>query len=361
MTGNDSGVLVKTQNEVMIPRILKPTGYVTGAAGKWGQLPLQPGDWGFDEYLRFQGSGVYWKGDHAGQSADTPTPKTIYTVNGTNKTLHAKEYMPDLVHSFAIDFIRRHRDQPFFLYYPMVHVHEPMRRTPDSSSESKDYFTDNVVYMDKLVGNLMDELDKLKLREKTVVFFGGDNGTAKAHSDQSTVNGRSINGHKGELLEGGCRVPLIVNWPGTTPVGVVNNDLTDFSDIVPTLAEIAGAKLPAGLTVDGKSFAAQIHGEKGEPRDWVFVELGKNWYVRDARYKLTSSGELFDLKDAPHTEKLLAQGSDTDETKAARTKLQALLDKINPAGGKVDTGDGSGRHAKKAKKKAKKALKDSDQ
>lgn len=352
MTGNDSGKLVKPENEVMIAKILKPAGYVTASAGKWGQLPLQPSDWGFDEYLRFQGSGVYWKGDHAGQSTDIPTPKTIYTVNGTNKTLHSKEYMPDLVQSFAVDFIRRHRDQPFFLYYPMVHVHEPMRRTPDSSSESKDYFADNVVYMDKLVGNLMAELDKLNLREKTVVFYVGDNGTAKAHSDVSTVNGRQINGHKGELPEGGCRVPLIVNWPGKTPSGVVNNDLTDFSDFVPTIAEIAGAKLPAGI--DGRSFAAQIRGEKGQARDWVFVELGKNWYVRDARFKLTSGGELFDLKDAPFVEKLVARANDDAASKAARQKLQALLDKLNPAGGKVDEGDGSGRHAKKKAKKAKK-------
>jgi arylsulfatase A len=355
MTGNDSGSMVKPQNEAMIPKILKPAGYVTGSAGKWGQLPLQPSDFAFDEYFRFQGSGVYWKGDHAGQNKDVPTPKTIYTVNGKTKTLHSKEYMPDLVHDFAIDFIRRHRDQPFFLYYPMVEVHTPMRVTPDSARNSKDFFADNVVYMDKLVGKLMDELDALKLREKTLVLFLGDNGTAKGDSDRSTLNGRHIIGHKGELLEGGSRVPLIVNWPGKTPAGVVNNDLTDFSDFLPTIAEVAGAKLPDGLTIDGRSFAAQIRGDKGEPRDWAFVELGKNWYVRDARYKLTSSGELFDLKDAPFVETLMANPDASAESKAARQRLQGVLDKLNPAGGKTDTGDGSGRHAKKkAKKKAKK-------
>jgi arylsulfatase A len=352
MTGNDSGHVVKPQNEKMIPTVLKAAGYVTASAGKWGQLPLQPSDFGFDEYFRFQGSGVYWKGDHAGQNKDTPTPKTIYTVNGKTKTLHAKEYMPDLVHAFAIDFIRRNRERPFFLYYPIVEVHTPMRRTPDSASDSKEYFADNIVYMDKLVGKLMDELDALKLREKTIVFFVGDNGTAKGDSDRSTLNGQHINGHKGELLEGGSRVPLIVNWPGTTPAGVVNNDLTDFSDFLPTMAELAGAGLPEGFVYDGHSFAAQIRGQHGAPREWAFVELGSKWYVRDAHYKLTKDGELFDLSDAPFEEKLVKSAN--DDAKVARQRLQSVLNKLNPAGGKQDDGDGSGRHSK-AKKKAKKA------
>ncbi len=355
MTGNDSGLLVKPQNEMMIAKILKPAGYVSASSGKWGQLPLQPGDFGFDEYFRFQGSGVYWKGDHAGQNKDKPNAKTLYTVNGVTKTLHAKEYMPDLVHEFAVNFIRKHRDEPFFLYYPMVHIHEPMRQTPDSTPESKDLFAENITYMDELVGKLMDELDALKLREKTLVLFAGDNGTAHKDSDRSTLNDRHINGHKGELLEGGSRVPLIVNWPGTTPPGVVNNDLTDFSDFVPTIAEIAGAKLPDGVTMDGRSFAAQIRGEKGKSRNWVFVELGNKWYVRDGRYKLTKGGELFDLSDAPYEEKPITSTNDNDETKAARERLQAVLDKLNPAGGKQDDGDGSGRHAHKLKKQAKKA------
>jgi arylsulfatase A len=359
MTGNDSGSLVKPQNEVMIPRMLKPAGYVSAQAGKWGQLPLQPGDFGFDEYLRFQGSGVYWKGDHAGQNKDVPTPETIYVVNGKQKKLKAKEYMPDVVEAFALDFIRRHKDQPFFLYYPISEVHTPMRRTPDGAPDSKDFFADNITYMDKLVGHMLDELDKLKLREKTVVFFVGDNGTAKGDSDRSTINGKHIFGHKGELNEGGSRVPLIVNWPGVTSAGVVNNDLTDFSDFYPTIAELTGAKLPEGLPIDGKSFAPQIRGEKGHPRDWAFVELGNKWYVRDARYKLTKDGELLDLQNAPFEEKPVT--NEDADAKAAHQRLQAVLDKLNPAGGKQDTGDGSGRHARKAKKQAKKAQKNSNQ
>ena len=96
--------------------------------------------------------------------------------------------------------------------------------------------------MDKLVGKLMEELDRLHLREKTLVIFTGDNGTARFGVEKATVNGRPISGMKATMLEGGSRVPLVVNWPGATPAGKVNHDLIDFSDFFATFAELAGAK-----------------------------------------------------------------------------------------------------------------------
>ena len=105
------------------------------------------------------------------------------------------------------------------------------------------------------------------------------------------------------MLEGGSRVPLIVNWPGVTPAGKVLDDLTDFSDFYATFADLAGAKLPDGVQFDGHSFAPQIRGEKGEPRKSVFVQLGGEWYARDANWKLTQAGDLFDMHEAPWVEK----------------------------------------------------------
>jgi arylsulfatase A len=345
MTGNDSGPRIKPENEFMMPKLLKPLGYATASVGKWSQLPLQPSDFGFDEYLRFTGSGIYWNTQDKGKK---------YVVNGTEKTLRNGEYMPDLLHEFAVDFISRHRDQPFYLYYPMSHVHTQILRTPDSAPQSKDFYGDNIAYMDKLVGKLVDELERLKLREKTLIIFVGDNGTAKGSAERSTVNGKNISGQKGSMLEGGSRVPMIANWPGTVPSGKVNHDLTDFSDFYPTLAELAGAKLPDGVTIDGKSFAPQLRGKKGHPREWIFVELGRHWYVRDARFKLTQDGELFDLQNAPFEEKRVTTGD--KQSIASNKRLQAVLDQLNPAGGKTeDKGDGSGRHDKKQKKARKKA------
>ncbi len=98
--------------------------------------------------------------------------------------------------------------------------------------------------MDKLVGKLVAELDRLKLREQTLVIFFGDNGTATARADRATIGGRRLAGAKGSMLEGGGRVPLIASWPGVTPAGKVSEDLVDASDFLPTFAELAGAELP---------------------------------------------------------------------------------------------------------------------
>ena len=352
MTGNDSGSLIHPQNETMIPKMLKPAGYISGMCGKWGQLPLQPSDFNFDEYLRFQGSGVYWPDDANGGVS--------YVENGRTKKLPQKKYMPDLMHEFLIDFITRHREQPFYFYYSLSHVHRnvphlSMRPTPDSVPETKTLFRDNIEYMDKLVGQLVDELERLKLREKTLLIFVGDNGTAGGEAEQSTVRGRQISGHKGEMLEGGSLVPMIANWPGTVPAGKVLEDLVDFSDYLPTFAELSGAKLPASVPIDGRSFAPQLLGKKGNPRDWIFVELGRHWYAREANWKLHENGELFDMHGAPFEEKLISVEAQNTEAKEARKRLQVVLDQLNPAGGKRDPGDGSGRHdkAKKTKKKNK--------
>ena len=347
MTGNDSGDRIKPQNEVMIPKVLKPAGYVTAEVGKWGQLPLQPSDFGFDEYLRFQNSGVYWLDESKG---------TPYTVNGKTRQLPKGKYMPDVMQDFLIDFVTRHRDEPFFVYYSMSHVHrnvpiQGMQPTPDSAPDSKDLYADNIAYMDKLVGKLVDELERLKLREKTCLIFVGDNGTAGTAAERSTIGGKLLSGHKGDMLEGGSLVPMVANWPGVVPSGKVSKDFIDLSDYLPTVADLAGAKLPEGVTIDGRSFAPQLRGEKGNPRDWVFVELGSHWYVRESNWKLHENGELFDMHGAPFDEKLVAvTSSEPSEAKEARKRLQKVLDHLNPAGGKTEVSDPSGRHAKKKKK-----------
>ena len=189
--------------------------------------------------------------------------------------------------------------------------------------------------MDKLVGHLAQELERLNLREKTLIIFAGDNGTARFGIDRATIGGRHIHGMKGTMLEGGSRVPLIANWPGTTPAGQVNHDLTDFSDFFPTLAELGGAQRPANTIIDGESFAEQIKGRKGKPREWVYVELNGNSYVRNDRYKLTNHGGLFDLRDAPFKEEPVS-GDTTDAAAiAARKRLQEVLDEHPAAPGKA--------------------------
>ena len=337
LINNNSHNAVQPGREVMIPTVMKKAGYVTASVGKWGQICLGPGEWGFDEYLVFQGSGRYWQEQN---------PR--YRINGKEQNLAQGEYLPDLMHNFAVNFITRHKDQPFFLYYPMSHMHGPILRTPDSrpGASKEQLYRDNVDYMDKLVGKLMAHLDRLNMREKTVVIFTGDNGTARFGVADATVNGRRISGQKASMLEGGSRVPLLVNWPGVTPAGKVNRDLVDCSDFLVTCAELSGAPLPQGVKLDGRSFAPQIKGETGMVREWVYVELNGKSFVRDARFKLTNSGELFDLSEAPYEEKPIAKNTTDPTAIAAREKLAEVLRQHPTATA------GQAKKAKAGKKKA---------
>jgi arylsulfatase A len=324
----------KSKDEQPVAKLLKQAGYATCEAGKWRQVGETPRDWGFDEYCTDPtAGGWYWQ-------------KT-YEKNGESIT--GDQYNPDVIQQFSLDFIRRHKDGPFFLYYPMHLVHGPILRTPDSKPDTKDFYDDNIAYMDKQVGEIVAELEKLGIREKTLVMFSGDNGTALTYPN--TIGGRMINGKKASMLEGGSRVPLIANWPGTTPAGKVSKDIVNFTDMLSTFAELGGAKLPEGFKYDSRSIAPQLRGEKGTPREWAYVQLGAKWYVREQGWKLNERGELFDMRDAPFTEKPMPADVDTADSKAARERLTKVLAELNPAAGKTDDTRGPG-NAKKNKKRA---------
>ena len=149
----------------------------------------------------------------------------------------------------------------------------------------------------------------------------------------------------GTLLDGGSRVPLIANWRGVTPSGVVLKDLVDFSDFLPTFVELAGMKLPTTRPIDGRSFAPQLLGQKGQPREWAYVQLGDKRYVRSDRWKLTNGGDFFDMKEAPFREISVSTDSASADAQAARAKLQSVLDDL------VSQDKSEGSAPKKRKKK----------
>lgn len=319
-----NGPGAKSADEYPVARILKEAGYATGQAGKWRQVGEFPNDWGFDESLTDNtAGGWYWK--------------TNYIKNGKEITLPDGSYGPDVIQNFTFDFIQRHKDKPFFFYYAMHLVHKPTVRTPDSSEATKDVnklYDDNIRYMDKQVGLLVAELEKLGIRQNTLILFSGDNGTAAGYP--SPVHGRMINGWKASMLEGGSRVPFIASWPGVTPAGKVLDDIVSFADPLVTFAELVGAKLPENVKYDGHSIAPQLRGQPGTQRPWAYVQLGARWFVREPGFKMNEQGELFDMSDAPFVEKPVAPGADTEQSKAARERLSAALKDLNPAGGKVD-------------------------
>ena len=360
------------QAEQMIPTVLKKAGYVTALIGKWGQLSPSgsPAEWGFDHDFHFKASGIYWNSKTVkGMNADGSVrgdPDT-YIINGKTLPLRDGEYMPDLLHKDAVAWLEANKAKPFFLYYSMSHVHGEILPTPDSAPVPAGtdpevllarHYNDNIVYMDKLIGKLLAELDRLKLRENTLIVFMGDNGTAKHHAPVATIGGRRLDGEKGTMQEGGGLVPFIANWPGVTPAGKVNPNVADASDLLATFAEVAGAPLPTGRVIDGRSLVSQFKGETKSPRTWAYCQLSNNYFVREEGWKLDQSGALYDMKDAPFTEKLVPADSKDEAALAARKRLAAALAELNPAGGIKDAvGDGSGRSANKEEKKVKKTKK----
>ena len=205
--------------------------------------------------------------------------------------------------------------------------------TREEVEERQRRFAAMVEYVDKLVGRVTAQLDALKLSEKTLVVFTGDNGTYPTL--RSTIKGREMNGDKGRPTDAGTHVPLVAQWKGHIPAGKVNQDLIDFTDFLPTLAEVTGARLPTGVTVDGRSFAPQLRGQKGKPREWIFCHYDPRWakfqsarYAQDKQYKLYHDGVLYDYRQDPLEKSPLAQTSLTPAQEKSRQKLQKALDTV---------------------------------
>jgi arylsulfatase A len=334
--------------EVTFGNVLRDAGYATCIAGKWQLNGIEefpnwedasrPVHFGFDEYCLWQ----LTKKRNEGERYANP----LVEQSGQPATLRSDQYGPDVFCDYLLDFVERKSGQPFFAYYPMALTHCPFWPTPDSPAWADpsarrpgheywgeaENFGDMVKYMDKTVGRLVQKLDALGIRDDTLIIFTTDNGTDKPIT--SKLGDRNIKGGKGEFTDAGTRVPLIINWRGTTPSGVVYDDLIDFSDFLPTLAEAAGAAMPSDRIIDGHSFFPRIRGEKGNPREWVFCHYWGNGrkkaeareFVRDKRWKLYDNGDLYDL-NADIDEKTPIVKMST-ETEAAQQRLQGAFETV---------------------------------
>jgi arylsulfatase A-like enzyme len=319
--------------------MMQRAGYRTAVAGKWqlygaaGYGPLtgtgtHPRDAGFDEYCLWQidrRQSRYWG--------------PLIERNGRVLSDVEGRYGPDIFCEFIGEFLEKHKGHPVFVYYPMVLVHNPFVRTPNSKErqhrDRRANFADMVAYMDKIVGRIVARLDELGRRDNTLVLFTSDNGTNRAIT--SRANGREITGGKGLTTDAGTRVPLVASCPGFVSAGRVCEDIVDFSDFLPTLAEAAGAKLPPGVTIDGRSFLPQLKGQKGRPREWIFCYHNprpgnRKWpercFVRDQRWKLYRDGQLYDIQNDVLEQHPLKDGEGGAEAAAARKRLRAALDSM---------------------------------
>lgn len=340
--------------------ILKDAGYATCITGKW-QLENGyegPKHFGFDEYC------LYDLTDKKGSRYKNPGLE----INGKRSDFKNNEYGPDIVSDYALDFISRKKDTPFFLYYPMMLTHPPFDATPDSPDylESKltkgnnqakgkgGHFPDMTAYADKLIGKLIAKLEELSLRKNTLVFILGDNGTGKVVISQ--FMGRSVPGGKGTPTNWGTRVPGIGNWPGHIPGGKVCSDLIGASDILPTICEAANVAVPMEFKTDGRSFLPQLRGEKGNPHEWLYVwyndaggPTAKYEFVHDANYKLYTDGRFFDVNKDDLEKTPLADNMLDTKAKAAKAKLQAALNQSIGPRPEYFSKQGNGRKGEKTK------------
>lgn len=333
--------------------LMQDAGYKTAIAGKWqlnglyNNLPgyddnTRPNKAGFDEYCLWQLTQVAGKGERFWSP--------LLEHNG--KVLSAKEnegrYGPDILCDFICDFMERNKEKPFFAYYPMVLVHDPFVPTPETIGDAprtqaankrnknkKANFQAMVNYMDKLVGRIVAKTEELGIAENTIIIFTADNGTHPSITSQ--WNGQPIKGGKGGLKDMGTHVPLVAYWKNHSPNGKVLDDLVDFTDLYPTLAEAAGIELGKNDPIDGTSFLPQLCGEKGNPRDWVLCHYQPYWnkqpgqFARTEKYKLYRDGRFYTPASDLKEENDLADRVKGEHGATEYRKLGMVLEACPPA------------------------------
>jgi arylsulfatase A-like enzyme len=284
-------------DETTIADILKSAGYRTGMVGKWhlGNRPgFFPTEHGFDSYF-----GLLYSNDMIRPWVQTDVPMRLY--RGTqelageidNATL-TERYTEE-----ALAFIRENKTRPFFLYFAHSMPHVPLGVPPRFAGKSANgRYGDVIEMIDWSAGQVLDALRDAGVERNTLVIFTSDNGPWMDMPPRMLVEPRIVRtdagsagplrGSKGTSWEGGTRVPFLARWPGRIPAGAVSSDLARTLDILPTIAGIVGAPLPAGRAIDGQDIRAFLEGRAPSPDEWFFYydSGGRLEGVRDRRWKL---------------------------------------------------------------------------
>jgi arylsulfatase A len=326
---------------ITIAKLLKARGYRSGAVGKWGLGPpgseADPTRQGFDLFFGYNCQGhahnyyptYLWRNDER------------ITLDGNDGGRTGQQFSHDLMEAEALSFIRGHSNEPFFLYVPFTIPHLALQVPDDSLAEyvgkwdeepydgSKGYqphstpraaYAAMVTRMDRSVGRISDLIRELDLDERTIIFFSSDNGPAPLHVGGSDSrffeSAGALRGLKGELYEGGIRTPLIARWPRKISPGTTTDIPSAFWDLLPTLCELAGAKVPTDT--DGISLVPTLLGERIQKRHeflyWEFPSSGGQQAVRIGDWKAIRTNlnrkpadiELYNLTADPNEQHNLA-------------------------------------------------------
>ena len=369
--------------EITFGTQMQKAGYATCMTGKWqlGGDYSTPNEFGFDEYCLQNGIKPAEEFDRSTRGRERYWGYPVIVANGE---LYESEetFGPDMLNEYAVNFIKKEKDKPFFLYYPMLLTHSPFAPTPISKDGDKSgakisevkYFKDMVEYTDVLVGNIVKALEESGQRENTIIMFTGDNGTTYPEWVTNTnedmmrmvsIKGRmdkelrmpgektpvvdlvkkwkegpitrtdhgDIPGGKDMMTQTGTLVPLVIDWPKYAEAykafGNECNDLIDFSDFFATVIDLAGGELPADRTIDGQSFVKRLKAEGAHEREYIFCHYwwfgrkkeGARDAIHDGKYKLYNNGDFYDLNKDVKELSPLNESELNKEEKEARARL----------------------------------------
>jgi arylsulfatase A-like enzyme len=339
-------------DKFILPQAMKSAGYATGMFGKWhlgNSGEHHPSQRGFDEAIVSDGKHFKF----------TTIPAVKYPEG---------QYLADFLTDRAVDFISRHKDEPFFLYVPHFAVHTPIHakaayvaaweKKPTRGTHWNPTYAAMIQSVDESVGRIVARLEELQLAENTIVIFSSDNGglggyhrTEAPSEKKGFTDNTPLRGGKGTLYEGGIRVPFIVRWPGVVKAGATSDVPLAHVDVYPTFLDLAGGRPRNGYTLDGLSFAPVLKDAKNSlsreaiywhfpgylesyvhPRGWRTSPAGA---IHAGDFKLleffeTGAVELYNLREDIGESRNLAAQSPA-KVQELRSKLAAWRKQVGAA------------------------------
>lgn len=293
-------------SEITLATALKKAGYSTGLIGKWhlgATEKYHPHNHGFDEFFGFLHEGRFYAPppfegivSHLREN-EPPYNRDNPLLRGT-KEVSEPEYLTDAFSREAVAFIDRHQEKPFFLYLSYNAIHSPMQapkeyvdRFKDIEDEQRRVFAGMLSPMDDGIGRVLTKLREAGLEENTLIFCLSDNG---GPTKELTSSNKPLSGGKGQLWEGGIRIPFLMQWKGELPAGEVYDKPVISLDIFPTSLAAAGAKVPSDRPIDGVNLLPYLKNEKkGRPHQTLYWRYGENFALRDGDWKIVRQSRTY--------------------------------------------------------------------
>ena len=308
-------------DEMTIAEVLKPLGYHTAAIGKWHlghHTPFLPTRQGFDEFFGLPYSNDMWP--HHPENKNYYPPLPLYENERIIDTVDNQDLLTTQYTERAVDFIKRNKDQPFFLYLAHSMPHVPLAVSDKFKGKSeRGLYGDVIMEIDWSVGQVLQTLKQYGLDERTLVIFASDNGPWLSYSGHSG-EALPLREGKGTSWEGGIRVPCIMRWPGQLPAGRVQAEPAMTIDVLPTIAWLTGAELPR-RPIDGLDIWQLMQGAERakSPHEAYYIYYNRN----ELQAVIMGDWKLY----LPHTYRTIKAGQpyrdDGIPIKYERTKIEA--------------------------------------